>query len=264
MAKLLNTPDDLSKFVGKQITEESLLGRGYFHCVGGEVVSTPYSNFPDFELGKPEEGEEEIMCLDAEKYLAESVCQRTDDCWVTCHPANPEELQCESYYLLLVTVEEKDGALFTTSMLPLIRIVEQMGCGLYFVSGESTLNSQFYEFLWTAEELINEAAHLTEGRFVPDGFSLIGKPMPEHKEVFHPNPPYSLAGDSGYRNIYWELSVHVNENDVIEGLEISTYESERGMIMRPHPMKDDILDAHKALISIADLYSEEEWQNINK
>lgn len=39
MARGFATMDELVGFVGEPITEECLLGRGYFHCVNGKIVS---------------------------------------------------------------------------------------------------------------------------------------------------------------------------------------------------------------------------------
>ena len=263
MARKLNTPDEFYGFVGKPVTEEALLGRGYFHCVSGKIVSTSYSNFPDFDLGEAEEGEDEIMCLDAQNYLASLAAQMTNDCWVTCIPANPRDFEGECYYFLALTLEKKDGMLYTESFFPMIRMVEQMGGGFFYIPGQESVKSRFYEFEWMAGELIDEVHRLVSGRYVPDGFSLVGKPMPENKDAFHPNPPYSIAENSGYRNVYWHLQIDVEE-DIIQDVEISTYEAERGMMMRPHPRTDDVIDAHKALIYVSDQYSDAEWTAIMK
>ena len=61
--------------------------------------------------------------------------------------------------------------------------------------------------------------------------------MPENKDMFHPNPAYSLAKNSGWRNAYWLLSIEVDDEDVIQGLELPTYEREASMFQRPYGLR---------------------------
>lgn len=86
--------------------------------------------------------------------------------------------------------------------------------------------------------------------------------MPENKDIFHPNPPYSLAKNSGWRNIYWHFSIEADDNEIIQDIELSTYEREASMFQRPHSMNDDSADAFDGVLAIVDQYTDEEWDKI--
>ena len=64
--------------------------------------------------------------------------------------------------------------------------------------------------------------------------------------------------------MYYHLSIDVNDEDVIESVELSTYERETSMFQRPHRMHDNHADAFDCTLLICDQYCDDEWQLILK
>lgn len=271
---------DLLKYKGTILTKEMLLGRGYCHVKDFKVVE---DNFPrikelswevdeEVNLDSEEEDEDEyyidgneITCKKVKTYIAEEsrsfYSDEPSEFWIKGIPFAPKEVDNQEQYMVLC-IENKPAAkgMELAFITVFARLVEN-NC-MFSIPGMATLDSHFFEMEMVPPELVHEVEALVSGRYIPEGFTLFGKPMPENKAVFHPNPPYSLAKNSGWRNVYWHLSIGVDENDKIEDIELSTYEREVSMFQRPRCMDDDMADAFDAALMIVDQYTEEEWNKI--
>lgn len=64
-------------------------------------------------------------------------------------------------------------------------MVEQMYGGWFSIPGTSTMESRFFEMSLLPPEIINEVNNLVNGRYLFEGFSLLGKKMPDNKDRFH-------------------------------------------------------------------------------
>lgn len=183
--------------------------------------------------------------------------------WIKGLPANPADVNGQEVYMVVcIGTKPENGNLKITNIIPLARMIEDPFNGWFSIPGAATMESHLFEMQFIPPELLKEVICLTTGRYIPREFTFIGKPMPKNKDVFHPNPAYSLAYNSGWRNIYWHLSIDVDDNDIIEDIELSTYERESSIFQRPHGMKDDPVDAFDAALMIVDQYSYEEWEKL--
>ena len=111
---------------------------------------------------------------------------------------------------------------------------------------------------------MDELHRLIAGRYIPDDFTLIGKPMPKNKSEFHENPPYSILKLSGWRNTSCVLLITTDSDDRIESFEIATYDNAVSPFKHPHSIADDPVDIVETALFICDQYSEEEWSEVIK
>lgn len=288
MERFPSPANELKKHIGKIVTEEMLFGRGYVHVKDGVIIEDKFPRLKDFEYideGIDEEvnsaeaelveeeddyseEEESITCKRVKRYIAseiENYIFDDDDKWIKGIPANPCDVDNqEVYQVIVICAQPVENGYKITDVYCLARIVEQIGGGWFSIPGAASMESHFFEMELVPPEPLMEVENLVKGRFIPKDFSLIGKPMPENKEEFHPNPPYSIAKNSGWRNVYYHLSIDVNDEDVIESVELSTYERETSMFQRPHRMRDNHADAFDCTLLICDQYCDDEWQLILK
>lgn len=271
MERLPVSIENLKKYIGKEVSEESFLSRGYFFQKGGELAICPYMTVEDLDifesvpdLGAPNSEDDDINCRIVKQYLASEVGKYYPSCWVKCIPACPEDVDYREVYIILcINMAQKNGKTLISGIKVLVREVEQLFGGFVSFPGNSTIDSYIYEMdSYVTPEAIAEFDMLIKGRGLKKGFSLLGKPMPQDKATFHCNPPYSIAQNSAYRNIYWHLSIHVDDKDVIKSLYYSTYEREGSMMARPEEMTDDAVEAFDSILMIADCYSDKEWQDL--
>ena len=259
--------DMLSMYVGKVISEQHLLGRGYVYIENGSVVTNSNPKIAD-NISYDEQSDDEedsITCNKVKDYLATQVDNYYPSCWIKGIAAEPEDVDNEEVYMIVcVETEDSDGCIRIKNIHVLARMVEQMYGGWFSIPGSSNMESRFFEMSLLPPEIINEIKQLVNGRYLFEGFSLVGKRMPEYKDNFHHNPPYSMAHNSGWRNVYWHLSVDVNGDDIIEDFEISTYERETSMMQRPHLMNDEEADSFDCILYFIDQYSDSEWADLIK
>lgn len=260
MATRFTTPYEFKEFQNKPVSEEIFLGRAYFHCVKGEVVSKPYTNFPDidFEKGNLKVG---VKSIAVQRYIADYVYNIFADCWVTCIPANREDSTDHSFWLLLVTVKKRKDKLYTDVLFPMVRTLDDEFIMPCQESAYDGIGSRFFEFEWQVEEMVREAELLTKGHIVPNGVSLVGKPLPTNREKLFCNPPYSVVGYSSYRSGDWELKLKADNDGIIRSVSLLSYSNK---IRYKYELTiNDPFEAHRALLYLADnLYGEEEWANI--
>lgn len=271
MRRVPTLVSELQRFVGQKISQEMLIGRGYCNIQNGKIVDDSFPRLSElsWEETNEEVDEDEITCAKVKEYIAseiqDSYIEINDDSsyWFKCIPAESEDVGDQEVYMVAcVGTKPTETGLEITNIMILARMVEQMGGGWFTIPGAATMESRFFEMQMVPPELIQEIESLIAGRYIPGNFTLIGKPMPENKEMFHPNPAYSLAKNSGWRNVYWHLSIEVDDDDIIKNLELSTYERETSMFQRPHGMLDDMAEAFDAALVIVDQYTDEEWQKI--
>lgn len=290
MERFPSPADELKKHIGKIVTEEMLFGRGYVLVNDGEVIEDKFPRLKDFEYEDDELNEEanvaeaelleeedddysddddSITCKGVKKYIAsqiENYVYDDDEKWIKGIPANPCDVNNqEVYQVIVISTKPVENGYKITDVCCLARMVEQIGGGWFSIPGAASMESHFFEMELVPPEPLLEVENLVKGRFIPKGFSLIGKSMPDNKEEFHPNPPYSIAKNSGWRNVYYHLSIDVNDDEIIESVELSTYERETSMFQRPYCMDDDPADAFDCTLLICDQYTDDEWgQIINK
>lgn len=265
MIRIPKPSSALSEYLGRTISEEALKGRGYFYAENGNVLIDDNPKIADisYYMEDDSENDDSITCRRVKEYLAESIEDYFVSSWVKGIPANPEDVDNQEVYMVIcIEVIKRETGYEVADIHVLARFVEQVGGGWFTIPGASSLESNYFEMELLPPEVFDEINMLLEGRFLPEGFSLEGKPMPKNKDNFHQNPPYSMALNSGWRNIYWHLSLDVDDNDIIDSLEISTYERETSMFQRPHLMDDDPCDSFDCILRVIDQYSNEEWSKI--
>lgn len=256
-----------------------LFGRGYVHVKDGEIIEDKFPRLKDFDFDDQdlddnaysmdedsEEEESRITCKSVKEYIASQIddyIYNDDEKWIKGIPANPGDVDNqEVYQIIVVSTKPVDAGHCITDVTCLARMVEQIGGGWFSIPGAASVESHFFEMELVPPEPIKEVENLVKGRFIPNNFSLIGKQMPDNKDEFHPNPPYSIAQNSGWRNVYYHLSIDVNDDDIIESVELSTYERETSMFQRPYSMDDDPADAFDCTLLICDQYTDDEWKKV--
>lgn len=268
--ELPTTPKDLRHFLNKITNPEILIGRGYFRLKDGKAINNKLPKIDELYWDEtPDSDNDNIDCKKAKRYIAKNINNRLiadSKYWIKGIPANPDFAGCrEAYWIVCVGTKPKGRNLRISRIVIFARIAHQFNSGWLFFPGQESLESNFTELSWAEPEVIREISLLTARRFIPrSGFSFIGKPMPKNKEIFHPNPKYTLAYNSGWRNVYWHLSIDVDENDIIQNLELSTYQRDVSMFQRPILKIGDLTDAFDAALMIADQYSEEEWNQMSR
>lgn len=293
MERFPSLADELQKHVGKVVTEEMLFGRGYVHVKDGKIVADKFPRLKDFdyedeaecldenkewaeteichiESSDDEESDEEesITCKKVKRYIAEQLedyIYDDDDKWIKGIPADPRDVDNqEVYQVIVISAEPVDNGYEITDVVCLARFAEQIGGGWFSIPGAAKVESHFFEMSLVPPEPLAEVENLVKGRYIPKGFTLIGKPMPANKDGYYHIPSYSIAKNSGWRNVYYHLSIEVDENDVVQSVELSTYERETSMFQRPYSMDDDPADAFDGMLLICDQYTDEDWKKIVK
>lgn len=259
----------LRLYKGQMLTKEMLRGRGYCQIEDGKVVDDnfPYVDELCWDDDDVEQGDiNNITCKKVKEYIASQIGELLGDggqYWIKGLPACPEDVDNrEAYMVLCVGTKSEGDKLRITKIVPLARMVQEIGSGWFSVPGLATMDSHFFEMEFVPPELKREVHALVLGRYIPSSFTLVGKPMPSNTCVFHGNSPYSLANNSGWRNTYLHLLIMVDDNDIIKDFDMSVYERETSMFQRPHSMNYDPADAFDAALMIVDQYSDEEWKDI--
>ncbi len=263
--------ENLRKYVSKEVNDDNFLSRGYFFVKDGKLNNCPYIAVDDLDIfesvpdqSEPDSEDDEITCRMVKQYLAEEVGQYFSSCWVKCIPANPEDVDYREVYIVLcVKVAQRKGKLVISGIKILAREADMFFGGYASYPGMANIRSYIFEMdAYVPPEVTEEFDMLIKGRGLKKDFTLYGKPMPQDKTMFHCNPKYSIAQNSGYRNVYWHLSIEVDDNDMIKSFYYTTYEREGSMMTRPHAMANDAVDAFDSLLMIADCYSDQEWQEL--
>ena len=98
--------------------------------------------------------------------------------------------------------------------------------------------------------------------------------MPRDKSMFQCDPKYYVILDSAFRNVSMQLTINVDEHDIIQSVDYGTYSREPNIKLPVcdifnHPLEeafekedDDLLEGFDTLLFIADCYSDKEWQKL--
>lgn len=296
MERTIQTENDLKRFIGMQVSKEALLGRNYFYVEGGKVVEDLcLGELPDFQLTdntdfkkyyesapfpveegfyedeediefrrekEPEEGS--ITCEKVKAYVASKTTQSG---WFKCLPTHPEDVQAGAFYLIVRVRVDVDFKI--TEIHVFKRTMQGMnggfGCGGFFVEvpHSESLKSCFSHMFIFPPEILEELDGLTKGRFFRKGFSFIGKPLPSGQDFMNAGVgSVSLARSSAFRNVYWHISIDVDDDDLIEGFEFSCWVNEHSMFQRPESASDEIMDGLDCVLTLLDAYTDEEYESL--
>ena len=106
--------DILSMYVGKVISEQHLMGRGYVYIENGSVVTNSNPKIAD-NISYDEQFDDEedsITCNKVKDYLATQVDNYYLSCWVKCIAAETEDVDNEEVYMIVcVETEDSDGCI---------------------------------------------------------------------------------------------------------------------------------------------------------
>lgn len=254
----------LENLKGTKLSEEVLLGRGYFLCKFREVLNNSISYVKDIgfypsELDEENELDEEdtnITSVDVKRYLSCNTpfCKDDDLTWIKCIPAEPEDVNSQEVYIAIaIKVKKENSYYIIQDMMMIARFVIN---GLYSIRGQANIESEWGIMPMFPPEAKFEIDQLIKGRFIPNNFSLIGKPVPENSSAFW------TARNSGWRNVYTSIRISTDDNNNISDVEFDTYEREVSMFQRPYSMPDDYADMFDRILDYCDQYSDEEWKNI--
>ena len=292
MERTIQTENDLKRFIGMQVSRESLLGRNYFYIDGGKVVEDLYlSELPDFELTDntdfkkyyetasfPKDGDNdediEVMeegpaedSITCEKVKAYAASRTTQSGWFRCMPTHPDDVEVGTVYLLIRI--RVDSSFKITAIHVFKRVMDGMNGGFGFsgffveVPHSETIKSHFSHMPIFPPEVIEELDNLTKGRFYKKGFSFIGKPLPSGLDFMNAGDgSKSFARSSAFRNVYWHITIDVDDEDLIEGLEFSCWVNEHSMFQRPESASDEIMDGLDCVLALLDGYTDEEYESL--
>ena len=241
------------------ITNETLKKRGYFHFTKDTKVQQTSESEETSCIQKMKEVSNELLEIKEANPEDEELMDILDDCWVKCIP----ETSCEFPMFVVLCVKllkDKDGWIYSDNHLLLkfdMNGAMMMGFYDYNLS-----NGSFYMNIPYNSNAEVEMEMLKKNRYVSDGFSFQGKPMPQNKEAFHPNPPYSLSLNSGWRYANWHMAIEVDKNDIILDIDFSTWYI-TSMFQRPRSCEDDDIERQDAFTYLCDQYTDEEWEKIN-
>lgn len=253
----------VSEFVGKHIDVEALIGRNYYHYVNGtKAEEQPFTlSINDIDLDDEEEEGEEgfLQSASLSAYIPR-------DCWIKRLSAS-EENRTEN----LLVVIELDDEFNVLSVSEVLEVIQQVGRGLFMIPGMSLPARRIYRNqICLSEEVEEEMTLLLKRRFIPRGFSLLGKKLPQRMidedDDSDEDFTYSIALPSAYRQAYVHLSIDTSQEGIIEDFEYSTYQSTGSaygdMFSRPvliGDMREEMIDA---VLAVIDKYSEEEYNAV--
>ena len=241
------------------ITIEALEKRGYFHFTR-QTKKQRISGHDDFSCSqKMKELSNDLLEIKKQNPEYEEFMDILEDCWIKCIPETKCSEATMSVVVCLMLSKHSDGWILGDSHY-LLRFdyTGAMRMGIYDYECSS---GNLYMNIPYSDDAKAEIEMLEKNRFIPSGFSFIGKPMPKNKEAFHANPPYSLSMNSGWRNANWHMSIEVDEHDLIKDIEFSTWEN-TSMFERPRSCEGDEVEEQDALTCLSDQYSDEEWRRI--
>ena len=261
---------------GKEIavTEEMLIGRNFYHYTDGEcdeeqpfVLATDLSDIEGDVEEEDEDFDEEDKDEDETETDEELDEYLPRDCWLKKISAFEDDE--EIYYIIAIEVE--NGIAKNISIIK--DEVQRSGGGMFFIPGMVMPAQHYYEEVDKddyPEVVEKELDALEKGRYLPNGFSFMGKRLPQAILDRGGNggdmTDHTYAIQSAYRLAYMHMSVSTTEEGIIEDFSYSTYQSTGSsygdMFSRPRCINDKHEEIVDMLLYILDLYSEEELKNI--
>ena len=140
--------------------------------------------------------------------------------------------------------------------------VTRVGGGFLSVPGtELPGESEFFHAEETPDEVLKELQMLFDGRYLTSSVSFIGKPYPQ---ALLDEEGESYAVQSAFRLAYSHMSTELDDNNVIQELDYSTWQSTGtgfgDMFMRPVLFSDRKEELVDTLLYMIDRYSDDEWK----
>ena len=267
---------ETDKYIGNEVSLENLIGRNfYLYTNGKKDESQPFElNLSDLELDTEsddddmvdeddEVDEDEEFFDDEEGHLADYLPEK---CWVRRVSAVEDEY--EAYHLIALTVDTT-GHIDTITVI--LEEVQRMGNGWFMIPGMELEGSSSYEEMdYYPEDVMKELELLTKHRFIPKGFSFVGKRLPQamidEGGNGGSNTEYTYALQSAYRMAYMHMSIDTDESGIIEEFDYSSYQSSGSsygdMFSRPQYYSDRPDEAIDMLLYILDQYTEQEYNDV--
>ena len=295
------------KFIGREVWYENFVARGYYYSNPYRYNYLPDFKMPDLEMFRPAPvvekpkdtkpmTEEEIweweiqLEIESESwdeipdpdpissyttmsYLHEILNVSKRHFWLKCLPAFPADVDGgEAYIVLRLEVTTRNVRPQLSDIKVYVRDRRNLDfCDIWY----TRYTSRIYEMeSMVPPEVVEELEKLVKGRGLYDGFTLAGKPMPRDKSMFQCDPKYYVILDSAFRNVCMQLTINVDEHDIIQSVDYGTY-SREPYIKLPvydafnHPLEedivkenDDLMEGFDTLLFMADCYSDKEWHKL--
>lgn len=290
------------KFIGREVWYKNFIARGYYHSYRYEFRCD--FKMPDLEMFRPApvvvdtkqwtdeeiwewEMQQEIeieRCdeipyddpiygSDAVLYMLWALADDKRAFWLKCLPAFPADVDGgEAYIVLRLEVTTRNVRPQLSDIKVYVR--DRRNVDFCDIWGSRCVSKVYEMESMVPPEVVEELEMLVKGRGLFDGFTLTGKPMPRDKSKFQSDPKYYVILDSAYRNVCMQLSINVDEHDIIQSVDYVTY-SREPYIKLPacdifnHPLEeaivkenDDLLEGFDALLFMADCYSDKEWRRL--
>lgn len=273
----MNTTMDLQKYIGKEVSVETLTGRNFHHYLNGQLAELDEVayDFPDLELCVSEEDEESDLdddIIEDEDFDDDSLIDYVPkDCWIKRFSAIEEEGQ-EAYYLLYIEVDIKTQEI--TSIGCVTEYVRRAGsfeCFSIFAPGiEMPATKQYVDNNAPSETVLNEMKRVIAGRILKKDQSFIDFRLPQ--SIINEggngggNEEYIVTLQSAYRLAYMDISFDTTEEGEIEFLSYDTWQSSGSaygdMFSRPVSLSDREDEAMDILLYVIDQYTDEEYKNL--
>jgi hypothetical protein len=292
------------KFIGREVLHESLAARGYYYSIQDRYLIKPDFKMPDLEMFRPAPvvekpkdtkpmTEEEIWEWERQLEIESESCYEIPDpdplCgsgavnymlweladgertfWLKCLPAFPADVDGgEAYIVLRLEVTTSNVRPQLSDIKVYVR--DRRNVDFCNIWGSSYVSRVYEMESMVPPEVVEELEMLVKGRGLFDGFTLAGKPMPRDKSMFQCDPKYYVILDSAFRNVSMQLTINVDEHDIIQSVDYGTY-SREPYIKLPvcddccHPLEEDIvkenddpMEGFDTLLFIADCYLDKEW-----
>ena len=295
------------KFIGREVWYENFVARGYYYSNPYRYDYLPDFKMPDLEMFRPapvvekpkdtkpmteeEMWEWEIQLeIESERwddipyedpissyttmvYLYEILNVGKRHFWLKCLPAFPADVDGgEAYIVLRLEVTTRNVRPQLSDIKVYVRDRRNLDfCDIWY----TRYTSKIYEMeSMVPPEVVEELEKLVKGRGLFDGFTLAGKPMPRDKSMFQYDPKYYVILDSAFRNVSMQLTINVDEHNIIQSVDYGTY-SREPYIKLPvydafnHPLEEDIvkenddpMEGFDTLLFVADCYSDKEWHKL--
>lgn len=246
------------EYVGRILPKEALVGRNYRQYTYGLLKEqSDEMEFPDFELDAEEQDEDEC---EGDFYVSshdDLAVHTPEKCWIKRLSALEDG--DEAYYLIVLDVD----LVGRINRIEILREeVTRVGGGFLSVPGtELPGESEFSYAEETPDEVLKELQMLFDGRYLTSGVSFIGKPYPQ---ALLEEEGESYAVQSAFRLAYSHMSTELDDNNVIQELDYSTWQSTGtgfgDMFMRPVPFSDRKEELVDTLLYMIDRYSDDEWK----
>lgn len=242
---------------GIVVTTEQLVGRNYYHYTN-HVLDEPQP----FTLSLEEFCEEEDEATPEKQIPEQYKSWYPNDCWIKRFPPNSEGGAFTCYIVCI----EVDGAgkilktcCYCESSLP-------GGASNYLMLPGMQIGrtSVYYEHcFYPPAAILNDLQNLVKGRYIPSGFTLIGKRLP--KEMLEKEQDYYTL-QSPYRLAYMHMSLQFDEEGIIEDFNYSSWHSNGScwgnMFSRPVEVEERKDESIDMLLYIYDKYADEEIKTI--